>query len=334
MPIERVRDLSWAEDGSIREELPKDRTIDFFDVLITADITGVGGGTPLEAYNIVDRFELLANGKPLYDLSGLQLYNLNASLQGERYETLISDPSGGTTQLSLLLRIWMTDPTVKNTRRGELNLRDLEQYSVRISFNAVTDIFTGGTQALSNNRMRIYYNETPGIGGDVVTVNRTFEYVLTGARQIIEWKERSAVLKSMLFTLFDDSSPPALTDDGLDIVGLRVDGKDPIIDEVPYSYIRTGTTVMTGLDAAEIDTGVAYYDLDPGSKGLALQSLDGVNVEVQLQGTVDFLFQIVRREYLPLEVYLGGRGRSQATGGVIAARRGARTRRRAFMFGR
>jgi hypothetical protein len=322
----RIRDLSWAEDGATREELPKDSVVAFVDLLIEGTVGGAGGGTPLDPALIANRIELLANGKPLYDVSGRELYYLNAALQGERVETALTDPAGSTTPFFLLLRLWLSDPVARQFKRSYLDLRNLESFSVNIDWASIAEIFSGGTQTLADERIRMYYGEVPERGGDVLVVNRKFSYVLSGSQIIEEWKERGATFRSSLVSLFDDSGDPI--DTGLDSFGIRVDGKTPLVDELPYSYLRAATTFASGLDADEIPTGIAYVDLDEGSKGQPLQSLDGVNVELLLQGTQDYRVDIVRRQYMPLEAYLGGRARRRAMpvrgarGGEIRTRRG------------
>lgn len=301
----RIRDLTWVENGHTREELPKDSVLAYVDLLIEGTVGGAGGGTPLDAALIADRVELLANGKPLYDLTGRELYYLNASLQGERVETALTDPSGSTTPFFLLLRLWLSDPRARQFKRAYLDLRALENFSVNIDWGAITDIFSAGTQTLADERIRVFYGEVPERGGDVVVVNRRFQYVMSGSQIIEEWKERGATFRAALVSLFDDSGDPI--DTGLTKVGIRVDGKTPLLDELPYSYLRAATTFATGLDADEIPTGIAYFDLDEGSRGAPLASLDGVNTELTLEGTQDFRVDIVRRQYMPIEAYLAGR---------------------------
>ena len=311
----RIRDLTFAENGATREELPKDSTVAFVDLLVTGTIAGAGGGTPLDAALLVERLELLANGKPLHDMTGRECYYLASALQGENIETAIADPNGGTVPLFFLLRLWLTDPKAKNPARAYLDLRMLENFSVNVNWASVAEIFAGGVQTLANLRLRVYYGEVPARGGDAVVVNRKFSYVLTGAQMIEEWKERGATLRAALLSLFDDSGDPI--DAGITRLGLRVDGKTPLVDELPYEYLRAATTFHTGLSPAEIPTGLAYFDLDEGSRGSALQSLDGVNVELLLEGTADYRLDIIRRQYMGLEQYLGGRiGRR--VGGVVA----------------
>lgn len=311
----RIRDLTFVENGATREELPKDSTLSFVDLLVTGDIAGAGGGTPLDAALLVDRLELLANGKPLLDMTGRECYYLDSALQGENIETAISDPNGGTVPLFFLLRLWLTDPKAKNPARAYLDLRLLENFSVNVNWASVAEIFAAGTQTLANLRLRVYYGEVPARGGDAVVVNRKFSYVLTGAQMIQEWKERGATLRAALLSLFDDSGDPI--DTGITRLGLRVDGKTPLVDELPYEYLRAATTFHTGLSPAEIPTGLAYFDLDEGSRGSALQSLDGVNVELLLEGTADYRLDIIRRQYMGIEQYLGGRV-GRRVGGVVA----------------
>jgi hypothetical protein len=302
MPLRRIRDLAFVEGAVIREELPKDSTVEYIDLLVTGDIGGAGAGVPLNAARLLARCELQANGKPLYDMQGIELYRLNSALQGENIEQEIADPAGGVVPLFFLLRFWLTDPKGRNPQRADLNLRRLEQLSLAVTVGTVANIFTGGVQTLANLRARIFYGETLGRGGDAVVVNRAFEYVLTGARQIIEWKERGAVLKAMLVTLRNAGGVEV--DNGLNVFGLRVDGKTSLIDELPFEYIRALTTFATGLDAAEIDAGVGYWDFDPDKRGRGLPTLDGVNTELELEGTVAFTVRIIRRQYVPLEAYL------------------------------
>jgi hypothetical protein len=304
-----VKDLAFAANSAWREELPKDGILEYIDVLVTGTVDTTG--TPTHVEDILHRCELQVNGKPMYDLTGRQLAFLDASLQGERIEEILTDPGAGTSDFAGLFRLWIADPTSRvQPERTLLNLKLLDALALHLEFGSGDDLFTAGAHALTNPRVRVYYGEASANarGGDILVVNRSFSYVLTGGRTINEWKEAGATLRAMLVELVDDTGAPI--DTGLTEFGLNVDGKTPILDNLDFAYVRPLTTFDTGLSPAEIDVGQAYVDLDPGSKGKALQGLDGVTVNLVLTGTVDYVVNVVRRQYLPVENYLGGRGRS------------------------
>jgi hypothetical protein len=303
-----VHDETVLPGGRLIIELPKDATLDSVDVLVTAGIND-GGTTPWTepgfAHNMLAELELTAGGNPIFDrLPGRSTFYLAACLMGERMEEIF--PVGAAADISTLYRLHLADPRGILPLSSAFNLRRLENFTLRLTAGVIADLAVpDGTPEYDDViRVRVFYNVAMGAGGNVVAVNKLFDYVLNGAEQIFDWREANATLRAMLIEQFTAGSP---VEGIIDTVGLTIDGTVKVLDTLPMELLRARTPDASQLDQDEVPVGLAYIDLDPRTHGDALASLDsrrGSNVQLNLTGTAASVARITRRQYVPLRKFL------------------------------
>lgn len=313
-----VKTVTLASNTPFNISLPQDATLRSIDLVVLMDVTiAAGAVVDVGVERYLNLIELLVNGNSWKSYRGYEARAINIFNQGEEIPKTVPTAIGANQELSFTIRLEIQDPkglypqrTLFNTREAA-GIETLELAFRTLDENVMYDIPANVT--INTAEMQVYYNDAevsarPVPGGNIMMVEQGITYNIDSSEEgPFDWVKRGRTIRSFLAVSRDNT--PAFSDDVIDTLTLRINGKVDELDNLPWEYLKTLSTWHTGVSASEIPAGAIWFDFDPKRQGLPLLVPNLAQVELfvnkEAAGTGHEL-RIVRKEYVRRSAFVRG----------------------------